>query len=177
MEQGRFYRNSSPLSNIPLCHALFMRLLYLWYVPQWRAEIRGAFGYVFLWCALLRLTSCQHWCGWFSMSWIFDVKPWHPLGGEIFPDAKVMRAWTSKYRCATAAQKIRHAFLLFLSCLIKRRYFRFFAGCSLLCVHFLSHSFRIVKSPHPEDITLSFTSKIFSKWKISTPHQHFRHWS
>lgn len=42
-----------------------------------------------------------------------NVYPWHPSGGEIFPDAKVMRAWTDKYRVAMAAQKIRQLSFFF----------------------------------------------------------------
>ena len=43
-----------------------------------------------------------------------NVYPWRPTGGEIFPDAKVMRAWTDKYRVAMAAQKIRQLSFFFL---------------------------------------------------------------
>lgn len=42
-----------------------------------------------------------------------NVYPWRPTGGEIFPDAKVMRAWTDKYRVAMAAQKIRQLSFFF----------------------------------------------------------------
>lgn len=42
-----------------------------------------------------------------------NVYPWWPTGGEIFPDAKVMRAWTDKYRVAMAAQKIRQLSFFF----------------------------------------------------------------
>ena len=42
-----------------------------------------------------------------------NVYPWRPTGGEIFPDAKVMRAWTDKYRVAMAAQKIRQLSIFF----------------------------------------------------------------
>lgn len=106
----------------------------------------------------------------------FDVKRDWPLGREIFPDAKVMRAWTGKYRCTIPAQKIRQlSFFFFLR--HKKEVFQIFS-LELLApyVHFLSHSFRIVKSPHPEDITRSFTFKISSKWKIQSPHQPFKHW-
>ena len=43
-----------------------------------------------------------------------NVYPWRPTGGEIFPDAKVMRAWTDKNRVAMAAQKIRQLSFFFL---------------------------------------------------------------
>ena len=43
-----------------------------------------------------------------------NVYPWRPSGGEIFPDAKVMRAWTDKSRVAMAAQKIRQLSFFFL---------------------------------------------------------------
>lgn len=42
-----------------------------------------------------------------------NVYPWRPTGGEIFSDAKVMRAWTDKYRVAMAAQKIRQLSFFF----------------------------------------------------------------
>lgn len=82
-----------------------------------------------------------------------NVYPWRPTGGEIFPDAKVMRAWTDKYRVAMAAQKIRQLSFFFSRASQKGGISDFFFAITCSCVHFLSHSFRIVKSPHPEDIT------------------------
>nr|DAU55688.1 MAG TPA: hypothetical protein [Caudoviricetes sp.] len=43
-------------------------------------------------------------------------------------------------------------FLLFLRASQKGGISDFFFAITCSCVHFLSHSFRIVKSPHPEDI-------------------------
>lgn len=71
-----------------------------------------------------------------------NVYPWHPTGGEIFPDAKVMRAWTDKYALLWLHKKSDN-FPSFSSCLTKRRYFRFFlCHYLLLCslpLAFFSH--------------------------------------
>lgn len=96
------YRQS-PMSRL---YFLFVPFMGGWthrHSPRWAAFMeRSAEPYFNVWTSVVS-------CPFLDL----NVYPWRPTGGEIFPDAKVMRAWTDKYRIAMAAQKIRQLSFFF----------------------------------------------------------------
>ena len=97
------YRQS-PMSRL---YFLFVPFMGGWphrHSPRWAAFMeRSAEPNFYVWASVVL-------CPFLDL----NVYPWRPTGGEIFPDAKVMRAWTDKYRVAMAAQKIRQLSFFFL---------------------------------------------------------------
>lgn len=95
----------SPLSE--LLFFLYMPFMGGWthrHSPRWAAFMeRSAEPNFYVWAPVVS-------CPFLDL----NVYPWRPTSGEIFPDAKVMRAWTDKYRVAMAAQKIRQLSFFFL---------------------------------------------------------------
>lgn len=142
----RSYRTFPCQASVPIV-VLVVRAAFAVCAFGWSLRYGFSFGALF-WTVL----PCRVWCGWFSIL-NFWCKTVTAFGRRDFSWCKGNASVNEQVPLHYSCTKNLTRFPSFSSCLIKRRYFRFFLGCSLLCVHFLSHSFRIVKSPHPEDIT------------------------